>query len=146
MGYTDCVLRKLSLFTKHHCYRMFAHSWLACSIMFAYFLYINASSWESDSDCSRAVCSSQVGIRLDTVFTLVTALLCHKDTAQGTQSPTRGISYLSLCLYGIRVASMGVLEIISDLECFTLSSRRRQRPVSATIRKYSGGMFYYEGC
>merc|ERR1712066_745027 len=27
--------------------------------MFAYFLYINASSWESDSDCSRAVCSSQ---------------------------------------------------------------------------------------
>ena len=59
MGYTDCVLRKLSLFTKHHCYRMFAQSWLACSIMFAYFLYINASSWESDSDCSRAVCSSQ---------------------------------------------------------------------------------------
>ena len=27
--------------------------------MAAYFLYINATSWESDSDCSRLVCSSQ---------------------------------------------------------------------------------------
>ena len=35
------------------------------------------------------------------------ALLCHKDTAQGTQiPPLRGIFCLSLCLYGIRVAFM----------------------------------------
>ena len=140
MEYTDCVLRKLSLFTKHHCYRMFAQSWLACSIMFAYFLYINASSWESDSDCSRVVCSSQVGewstligpIRRDTVFSLVTALLHHKDTAQGTQSRTRGISYLSLCLFGIRVASILESWKCSPTSSASLSSRRRQRLVSAT--------------
>ena len=35
------------------------------------------------------------------------ALLCHKDTVQGTQSPLlhRGISCLSLFLYGIRIGS-----------------------------------------
>ena len=53
------VSRRLNLFTKPRHYRLVAHSWLTVSIMAAYFLYINASSWESDSDCSRLVCSSQ---------------------------------------------------------------------------------------
>ena len=54
----DCATRRLDLFTKPRHYRLMAHSWLAVSIMAAYFLYINATSWESDSDCSRLVCSS----------------------------------------------------------------------------------------
>ena len=52
--------RKFNLFAKPQRFRVFAHSWLACSLLFGYFLYLNASTMESDSDCSRVVCSSQV--------------------------------------------------------------------------------------
>ena len=34
------------------------------------------------------------------------ALLCHEDTAEGVITPTGVISCLSLCLYGIRLASI----------------------------------------
>ena len=54
------MARRLNLFTKPRHWRLAAHSWLAVSITAAYFLYLNASSWESDTDCSRLVCTSQV--------------------------------------------------------------------------------------
>ena len=56
---------------------------------------------------------SLVQISPDNALLLVAtaALLCYKDTAQGTQS-SKGIVCLSLCLYGIREASMHIKDLL----------------------------------
>ena len=47
-------------------------------------------------------------------------MLCHKDTVQDIQSPpTRGISCLSLCLYGIRMASILGKDLLPIIDSFS---------------------------
>ena len=56
----------------------------------------------------RCQCSDSAPLSLVEVRRVYVAVLCHKDTAQGTQRflnkhPIRGIFCFSLCLYGIRL-------------------------------------------